>query len=230
MLSLFSGVNKIKLISVVVLVLAAGGLIGGIAAQSSSLSDAIADLQDLDFDDLDAETTGLDDINLINLLPLLQVFMGKAVSLDKIDLPGATQQTVANLDLTLPPGWDIAEDESGEAKSYETGNSSVVMVEDKDGNFAVISKSTKDDAADAQAFLSNTMNQQAYLLETSGFEVDAYTLTMSQGQEAYAVDVTQADFVIQIRGWISGTDVYIINLTSSDEALAVSEQVFGSVQ
>lgn len=215
-----------KLIYLVVLVLVAGGLIIGIVTQVTSLIDRVDNLSDLDLGELETETTGLDEMNLTNLLPLMQIFMGRAVALDQIELPKATQITAGDLNLTLPPGWDIAQDQEGADKVYQTQTSTIVMVEDKDGDFAIISTSEVDDP---EGFLSDTMNRQAFLLETSGFEIDAYTVLMPHGQQAQAVDVWEEDLVIQIRGWVSGDEVTVINLTTSPGNLAVSEPVFGSI-
>lgn len=216
----------IKTIGLIVLILVAGGLVAGIYLQVPDMIDRVDRLSDMNFDEVRSETTGLEDMNLTNLLPLMQVFMGKAVSLESIELPKATQAAVAGLNLTLPPGWEVAKDAAGDYKAYQTSTSTVVMVQDKDGNFAVISTTQ---VANPSAFLSTTMSKQASLLELSGFEVNAYTTTMPKGQQAKAVDVLQGDTAIQIRGWVSGNKAYLITLTSDPQDLAVTEQVFGSL-
>ncbi len=215
-----------KLIALIVLVLFAGALIAGIVIKVTNLTNLVGGLEEVDLEGLSIETTGLDDINLVTLLPLAQIFMGKAVDLEKIELPKATQQTIAGLSLNLPPGWEIAKDESGQDKTYQAANSTVVMAEDKDGNFAIISKST---VANPGSFLSDTLNQHSNLLEISGFDINAYTMVMPQGQQAQVIDVQQEDLAIQIRGWVSGSEVYIITLTSHPDDLPVSEQIFGSL-
>lgn len=208
------------------LVLLAGALVGGIVIEVTGLTGHVDSLGELDLNGVNVETTGLEEVNLTALLPLVQIFMGKAVALEKIELPKATQETVGELSIELPPGWEIAVDEDGEDKTYQTNSSTVVMLEDQDGNFAVISTSK---VADPDGFLSDTMNQHANLLEISGFEINAYTIAIPRGRQALAIDVLQDDLAIQIRGWVYGTEVSIITLTSHPDDLAVSEQVFGSI-
>lgn len=215
-----------KTIALIVLVLFAGALIAGIVIKVTDLTKLVGGLEEVDLEGLSTKTTGLEDINLTTLLPLAQIFMGKAIALENIELPKATQQTIAGLNLNLPPGWEIAKDKAGQDKAYQTGNSTVVMAEDKDGNFAIISKST---VANPESFLSNTLNQHSNLLDISGFDINAYTMVMPQGQQAQTIDVQHEDLAIQIRGWVSGSEVYIIILTSQPDDLAVSEQIFGSL-
>ncbi len=216
----------IRTIGLILMVVAAFGLVAGIALQAGNIQSLLDNLNDLNLDNVDATVTGLDDINLSKLLPLLQVFMGRAVSLDKITLPKSTQVTIADVTLDLPPGWQVAGDGAGGHKVYQTSQSTVIMVEDQKGNFAII---TRNEASDPQAFVMQTLNQQAYLYETSGFVVDAYTLTTPGGHEAMVIDVDREDLAIQARGWVDGGVAHIITLTANPADMPVAEQVFWSL-
>lgn len=221
----------VKLIAVIVLVLMAGGLVVGIASEVSIVSDLKAKFDDMNTDNVEIETAGLDDINLVNLLPLLQIFVGKAASFSDFTLGESKQVALTglNVTLTLPNGWVVDKDEAGKEKAYKSGANTVIMVKDQDGDSAIITKTEKSDASSAQKFLSDNINKWAFVLETSGYQVDAYTLTLPKGQQARALDVQQNNMAIEVRGWISGNNVYIVNLTSSIVNLPVSEQVFGSI-
>ena len=216
----------IRTIALIALILAAAGLVAGIYLQVTDITGRVDELADMSLDQVSIKTTWLDDVNLTALLPLMQVFMGQAIDFETIELPQATQTAVTGLNLTLPSGWEIAKDAAGQNKAYQTTTSTVVMVEDKRGNFAIISATQ---VADPAAFLSDMMNQQANLLKTSGFAVNAYTTTMANGQEAKAIDLVQGGMAIETRGWISGNKVYIITLSSDADDLPVTEQVFGSI-
>jgi len=216
-----------RIVVLIVLGLATVGLMAGAAiGVTTTLAQVAGNIEMLDLEGVSLSTTGLDELNPTALLPVMQIFMGKAAILEEIELPQATSEAVGDLNLTLPPGWQIAQDEQGADKTYQTADSIVVMVEDQDGNFAVISRTEK---ADPEGFLATTTNQYSHLLETSGFDISTYTVTMSEGQQAQAIDVQQADLVIRIRGWVSDGEVYIIALTSNPEDLAVSLQIFDSL-
>ncbi len=218
-----------KRIILIVLILATVGLIAGTYLQVNSLRGIIGRVQDadLDFKDIKFTTTGLDDFNPTSLLPIMQIFMGKAAALEELQLPQATSEQIGQLNLTLPPGWQIGKDEIGADKAYQTANTTVVMVEDQDGNFAVITK-TQD--PDPQAFLAKITNQYAQVLETSGFEINTYAITLPQGQQAQVIELQQGDMAIQIRGWVSGNAVNIVALTSNPAQQAVAQQIFESIQ
>ncbi|MCX5998336.1 MAG: hypothetical protein NTU41_01755 [Chloroflexi bacterium] len=218
-----------RIILLVVLVVLACGLAAGVAAQVVNVNDIAGDLKDMDTNDVGVEVTGLEDVNLVTLLPLMEVFMGRAMSMADISFPTSTQVPVETLSLQVPVGWNVVKDDTGADKAYSSGDSSVVVVREQPGSSAAISSSQEADSAAAGKLLSDTMNQQSRLLGIAfGQAASVYTVALPQGQ-AKAVDVQQGDNAVQVRGWTSGTQVYVVVLTSTPQNMAVSGQIFGSI-
>jgi len=217
-----------KIIAAAVLGLATVGLIAGVALQTMNVAKLVSSVDEIDFQGVGVTTSGLEGINLTALMPIMQIFIGKAAIAEVIQLPQATAEQVGELNLTLPPGWAIAKDASGTPKTYQSldGTTVVVQLEDADGNSAVITKTEK---PNPEGFLSDTISQISHVLEASGYDINTYTVTRAAGQEAQVIEVQQANLAIQIRGWVSNGDVYIVALNSNPENLAVSQQIFESI-
>lgn len=215
-----------KTIARIIVGLVGLALIAGVAVRGNALIGLMDSAQGLDLEGVNFQAGGLDEINLTAALPIMQIFMGKAAVFEDFELPQASAEAVGSLNLTLPPGWAIGQDESGADMAYQTGTSTVVVLEDQDGNSAVVARTT---VPNPPEFLSNTTNQYITALETSGATVNAYSTIMEDGRQAQAIDVQQGDLTIQIRAWISGSDVFVVALTADMESLSVSQQVFSSL-
>lgn len=215
-----------KTIARIIVGLVGLALIAGVVVKGNALISLMDSAQGMDLEGVNFTAEGLTDIDLTAALPIMQVFIGKAAILEDLELPQASAEAVGSLNLTLPPGWQIGQDESGADMAYETGTSTVVVLEDQDGNSAVVARTT---VPNPPEFLSNTTNQYITALETSGATVNAYTTAMSDGRQAQAIDVQQGDLTIQIRAWISGSEVFIVALTADQQSLSVSQQVFDSL-
>lgn len=193
-----------------------------VALRVSQLASLLSELpEEIDFEEAKIKTVGIGELEIADFLPIVQLFIGKAVSLEEVELPAQPATvTAAELTLTLPAGWD-KEDE------YTTDDSYAVLLRDKDGNFATISRST---AADPETFLSNIVRRYFNLLELSGFAVIPYTLVMPDGQLAQAIDAQGTNLVVQLRAWVpeDSRQIYLVVLTSRPEDLMVSRQIFES--
>lgn len=207
-------------LTIFLLLLAAS--IGIMVMLGSQLAPLVSDLTGgLEMEELKVKTTGVEEIDIGSLLPLAQIFLGKAVFLEEApSIVQPTQVTTAELALTLPAGWNLSEE-------YTITTSYAVLLRDEDGNFATISKSS---ASDPQEFLGDLVRRYARLIETSGFDVVSYTALMPDGRLIQVIDAQGANLLMEIRGWIapSTSKVYIVALTTRPEQVQVSEKIFES--
>lgn len=205
-------------------------LIGVTALRLSEVTSLVSKLpKEIDLEGVQVKTVGLGELKAASFLPVIQIFIGRAVSLKEVQLSQLLQPSTVSaggLDLTLPAGW-------GAQSEYITpdGTTQAVLLRDEDGNFAAISQNTILGTQDPQEFIADAARQYSSLLEPVGFTVTSYVVTMPDGHQAQAVDAQGANLVIQLRAWVSSEDpskAYLVVLTSSREDILVSQKIFAS--
>lgn len=210
-------------IGVCLLLLAA--TVGIMVMLGSQLYPLVSDLKGgLKMEELKVKITGTENIDVASLLPVAQIFLGKAVFLEEAPPVGQSSQvTTSELALTVPSGWTLS-------KEYTALNSYAVLLRDQDGNFATISKSTAPQSQEPQEFLADMARRYSRLMDISGFEVVSYTALMPDGRQVQAINAQGANIMMEIRGWVapSTDNIYVVALTSRPQQLVVSEKIFDS--
>ena len=207
--------KKILFGGVALLAIAAIAVIAVLATRAVPLVSEIT--RGLDFEDVEVKVVGWEDIEIMSFLPVAQLFIGQAVSVEEAEIEIETGEVATDeFSVTLPAGWSQVDE-------HATDGTIALRLENEDGDFAAVI--AVDSPADPDQYIQNFITEHNRLLDLAGFTITTYTTVTARDYSAQAVDADGPGLATRLRGWYDkeAQKVYIVTLTCRLQNLAASQ-------
>lgn len=176
----------------------------------------------LDFEGMEVKVVGWEEFKDVSflmesLLPVAQLFIGEAVSVEEAEIEIETGEVATEeFSVTLPPGWSQVDEHS-------TDGTLALLLENEDGDFATVI--AVDSPADPDQYIQDFIAEHNHLLDMAGFTIATYSTITAGGYSAQAVDAEGPGLAVRLRGWYDeeAQKAYIVTLTCRPQNLLASQ-------
>lgn len=206
-------------------------LLGGLAIATVAVTVAIVllvlkavplitgSIDKVDFESIEPEIVGLDDLKLGSFIPIAQLFIGEAV---KVETPQAaaepSQVSTPQFSMTVPAGW-------AKTRESASGNTFSVLLENADGDFATVMSVAS--VTNPDQYIQDFISKYKSNVERAGFVTSTYRTATKEGYSAYALDADSSQMAVRVRAWFDNRSqrAYIVVLNARPGSLSASEAI-----